>query len=146
MLKLVINKIQSDKNILLSISIGIAYLWFGLLKFFPHLSPAEGVAGETITLLTFHLIPKNVSIILLAIWECAIGICLLVNYRNRFVIYAGIIHILCTFTPLFLMSDACFNKHFYSPSLLGQYIIKNLVIISALIVLLPHKVKKATNS
>lgn len=134
-----IKSIRKDKTILLSWSIGIAYLWFGLLKFFPHLSPAEGVAGETITLLTFHLIPKGTSVFLLAIWETLLGILLLLNYRKRWVIILGLAHMICTFAPLFLMSDACFNRHFYSPSLLGQYILKNLIIISALLVLLPSK-------
>jgi uncharacterized membrane protein YkgB len=134
-----IKAIRKDKSILLSMSIGIAYLWFGALKFFPSLSPAEEVAGETITLLTFHLIPKGVSVIMLAIWEVFVGACLLFNYRKRFVIYLGLAHMLCTFTPLFLMSDACFSKHFYSLTLLGQYIIKNLIIISALLVILPKK-------
>lgn len=137
-----LDKIKEDKSILLSVSIGIAYLWFGMLKFFPDLSPAEDVAGETITLLTFHLIPKGVSVILLAIWETAIGACLILNYRPRLVIYLGIVHIICTFSPLFLMSDACFTKHFFSLSLLGQYIIKNVIILSALIVLLPTAKKE----
>jgi len=132
-------KIHEDKSILLIMSIGVAYLWFGMLKFFPHLSPAEDIAGETISLLTFHLIPKNVSVFILAIWETALGILLLLNFRRRAVIYFGIIHIICTFAPLFLMSDICFDKHFYSLSLLGQYIIKNLIILSAFIVLLPKK-------
>lgn len=133
------NKFKKDKLLLLSISIGIAYLWFGMLKFFPELSPAEDVAGETITLLTFHLIPKNVSILMLAIWEVGIGICLVLNFRHRLVILLAMIHIICTFTPLFLMSEACYNKHFYALSLLGQYIVKNLIILSALFVLLPKK-------
>lgn len=134
-----LTKIREDKSILLIMSIGVAYLWFGMLKFFPHLSPAEDVAGETISLLTFHLIPKNVSVIMLAIWETSLGILLLLNFRHRLVIYSGIIHMTCTFTPLFLMSDVCFDKHFYSLSLLGQYIIKNLIILSAFLVLLPRK-------
>lgn len=134
-----IESIKKDRNILLALSIGIAYLWFGVLKFFPSLSPAEDVAGETISLLTFHLIPKNISVLLLAIWETSVGLCLLLNFRNRFVIFLGIAHMVFTFAPLVLMSDACFNRHFYSPSLLGQYIIKNLIIISALFVLLPKK-------
>jgi uncharacterized membrane protein YkgB len=141
----VIAKIKADRLILLSVSIGISYLWFGVLKFFPQLSPAEDVAGETITLLTFHLIPKDVSVFLLAIWEVGIGLFLILNFRYRFVIWLGIIHMICTFTPLFLMSEACFNKHFYALSLLGQYILKNLVFISAFIVLLPKKENKELN-
>jgi len=52
---------------LLSITIGIVYLWFGALKFFPHLSPAEDLAKNTINLLSFQLIPPNISIVLLAL-------------------------------------------------------------------------------
>jgi len=42
---------------LLAISIGLVYLWFGVLKFFPHLSPAEDLAKNTITVLTLGFIP-----------------------------------------------------------------------------------------
>ncbi len=132
-----IQKIKHDRSILLSLSIGIAYIWFGALKFVPQLSPAEDVAGETISLLTFHAVPNDISLLILAIIETVIGLFLLFNVRHRVVIISAIVHMLCTFTPLFLMSDQCFDKHFYDLSLLGQYIIKNLVILSALIVLMP---------
>jgi hypothetical protein len=52
-------------NHILAISIGLVYLWFGGLKYFPHLSPAENLAKNTIYMLTFGNIPSNVSIILL---------------------------------------------------------------------------------
>lgn len=132
-------KIARDKTILIAISIGIAYLWFGLLKFFPHLSPAEDLAIETIAKITFHAIPEKVSIFILAIWESLVGALLLINYRKRWLIFLALVHMLFTFAPLFIMSDACFERHFYEPNLLGQYIIKNLIIVSALIVLLPQK-------
>ena len=63
-------------NNLLALSIGLTYLWFGLLKFFPGLSPAEDLAQNTIDTLSFGLIPAELSLIFLAIWETAIGLLL----------------------------------------------------------------------
>ena len=48
------------------IALGIVFLWFGALKFFPGLSPAHDLATRTIYTLTFGLIPASVSVILLA--------------------------------------------------------------------------------
>lgn len=141
-----VKKLQVDRLFFLSLSIGIAYLWFGILKFFPEISPAEDVAGETISLLTFHLIPNNVSVFILAVWETVLGVFLILNLRYRIVILLAITHIIFTFTPLFLMSESCFNRHFYALSLLGQYILKNLIILSALVVLLPKKEKEKNRS
>ncbi|HEY5573858.1 MAG TPA: DoxX family membrane protein, partial [Anaerolineales bacterium] len=58
----------------LRIGMGIVFLWFGALKFFPDLSPATDLAVRTIDDLTFGLIPENVSLILLASLETAIGL------------------------------------------------------------------------
>ena len=68
---------------LLAISIGFVYLWFGSLKFFPSLSPAEGLAKNTIHELTFGVLPDSISIVLLAIMEVGIGICLLLNIWRK---------------------------------------------------------------
>ena len=40
-----------------------------------------------------------------------------------------------TFTPIFLFPNEVFNQIPYAPTLEGQYIIKNIIIISAAIVL-----------
>lgn len=128
----------------LAISIALVYLWFGVLKFFPHLSPAEDLAKNTITVLTLGLIPPNISIILLAIWETAIGVILLTNYFRRPIIILALVHMLFTFTPLLFFPKESFNLPFVF-TLLGQYIFKNLIIIAALIILynnvLPKKIQ-----
>jgi uncharacterized membrane protein YphA (DoxX/SURF4 family) len=119
---------------LLAISIGLVYLWFGVLKFFPHLSPAEDLAKNTITILTLGKIPPNVSIILLAIWETIIGIFMFTKLFRRPVIILALVHMLFTFTPLLFFPKESFNLPFVF-TLLGQYIFKNLIIIAALITL-----------
>ena len=53
---------------LLRISLGINFLWFGLLKFFPGLSPAQDLATNTIEQLTFGLVEPSASIYILATW------------------------------------------------------------------------------
>lgn len=132
---------QFFKNNTMAISIGIVYLWFGLLKFFPELSPAEGLAKNTIHELTFGLIPSNITIILLAIMETGIGLFLILNLYRRITVKIGLAHILFTFTPLFLFPEQVFNNSPFELTLLGQYIAKNLIIICALIALLNESKK-----
>ena len=58
---------------IIPISIGLVYLWFGSLKFFTGVSPAEKLAQDTIEQLTMGLLLPEISIILLALWETLIG-------------------------------------------------------------------------
>lgn len=120
---------------LLRISIGIIYLWFGALKYFPNLSPADQLAKDTINLITFGLIPSNVSIILLAIWETGLGLVLILGIWQRLAFYVLMLHMLCTFIPLFFFADVSFTNLPYAFTLVGQYIMKNLIIICAALVL-----------
>jgi uncharacterized membrane protein YphA (DoxX/SURF4 family) len=120
---------------LLRISIGIIYLWFGALKYFPNLSPADQLAKDTINLITFGLIPSHVSIILLAIWETGLGLVLILGIWKRLAFYVLMLHMLCTFIPLFFFVDISFTNLPYAFTLVGQYIMKNLIIICAALVL-----------
>jgi len=130
---------------LIAISIGMVYLWFGLLKFFPNVSPAEELAKNTVDQLTFGLLPTNFSYILLAIWETVIGILLLLNLYNRVVIIAALIHMVFTFSPIFFFPELIFKEVPFSLTLVGQYITKNIIIVSALLLLFTKK-KKTTFS
>ncbi|NJB70715.1 putative membrane protein YphA (DoxX/SURF4 family) [Saonia flava] len=135
-------KIQTKiKQNILPISIGVVYLWFGLLKFFPNLSPAEELAKTTIYELTFGLVPPNISIILLAILETGIGLLLIFNFYKTIAIRFALGHIFLTFTPLFIFPEQVFNNTPFELTLLGQYIAKNLIIVSVLIALLNNNGK-----
>jgi uncharacterized membrane protein YkgB len=123
---------------LLRISIGIIYVWFGALKYFPNLSPADQLAKDTIHLITFGLIPSSISIILLAIWETLLGFILIIGVWRRVVFYTLLLHMACTFVPLFFFVDVSFTALPYAFTLVGQYIMKNLIIIAAAIVLNEH--------
>ena len=128
-------KHQISNNHILALSIGIVYLWFGTLKYFPNISPSGDLAKNTINALTINLIPSNVSIILLAIWESLIGVLLIVNIYRRTVILIALVHMALTFSPLFLFTDQVFSNLPFHLTLLGQYIFKNLIIIAVLLTL-----------
>jgi uncharacterized membrane protein YkgB len=123
------------------ISISIMYLWFGSLKFFPNLSPADQLAKATIHLLTFGFIPDKISILLLAAWEVAIGLMLIFNFRIRSAITLAFIHLAFTFTPFILLPTVSYRENLLELTLAGQYIIKNLAILSALLFIYPEKQK-----
>lgn len=117
--------------VLLRISLGIVFLWFGILKFFPGLSPAQDLAVRTIDLLTFGLVPAAVTIPTLALWECLIGLGLIFGRYMRITLLLLFLQMLGTITPVFLFPAEVFTRVPYAPTLEGQYIIKNLVLISA---------------
>lgn len=118
------------------IALGIVYLWFGSLKLFPNYSPAEQLAIDTINKLTFGILGDQFAILLLASMELAIGLFLVFNLFKKQVVLVALCHIACTFTPLFLFYDQSFNDSPMVLTLLGQYIVKNLVLASALFVIL----------
>ena len=120
---------------LLRISLGVVFFWFGVLKFFPGMSPADDLAARTIQTLSGGAIGPAVSLPVLATWESLIGLGLLFGKAMRAVLLLLAVQMLGTLTPLVLFPDEVFNRIPFAPTLEGQYIIKNAVLISAAIVL-----------
>jgi uncharacterized membrane protein YkgB len=120
---------------LLRIALGIVFFWFGVLKFFPGASPAEALAGKTIETLTCGAISESTALTILAVWESAIGIGLFAGRWMRAVLLLLFVQMLGTITPLFLFPTETWTIFPIAPTLEGQYIIKNVVIVSAAIVL-----------
>lgn len=116
---------------LLRISLGMVFFWFGVLKFFPGVSVAQNLATHTISVLTFGLMPPAVSLPLLATWECAIGLGLLTGRFLRLTLLLLLAQMAGTFLPLLFFHRETFNVFPWVPTLEGQYIIKNLVLVSA---------------
>ena len=119
---------------ILRVALGVVFLWFGVLKFFPGVSPAETLAARTIEQLTFGAIRPNVSLPVLAAWESLIGVGLILNVWMRGILLLLAIQMLGTFTPLILFPTETFSVWPFVPTLEGQYIIKNLVLIAAAMV------------
>jgi uncharacterized membrane protein YphA (DoxX/SURF4 family) len=121
--------------VLLRISVGLVFLWFGVLKFFPGMSPAQDLAIRTIQVMTFGQIPARVALYTLAAWETVIGVGLILGVFMRETLLLLFLQMLGTLTPLAFFPQESFSIFPFAPTLEGQYIIKNLVLISAGIVM-----------
>ena len=117
------------------IALGFIFTWFGVLKLFPGASPAEDLATRTLERLTFGLVPPSTALLVLAIWEMLIGIGLLTGRLLRVTLLLLMLQMAGTLTPLALFPSETFHVFPFAPTLEGQYIIKNLVIIGAALVI-----------
>ena len=113
----------------LRISMGIIFFWFGALKLVPGLSPAEGLVRATIMFL-----PMSFFLPLLAVWEMAIGLGFITGKFMRLTILLLFLQMPGTLLPIFVRPDLVFTQFPYGLTLEGQYIVKNLVLISAALV------------
>jgi uncharacterized membrane protein YphA (DoxX/SURF4 family) len=118
----------------LRLSLGVVFLWFGALKFFPGLSPAEDLAARTIETLSGGAIQPTISLPVLATWESLIGLGLLSGLFMRATLLLLVVQMAGTITPLFLFPGETFTQFPIAPTLEGQYIIKNFVLIGAAMV------------
>jgi uncharacterized membrane protein YphA (DoxX/SURF4 family) len=121
--------------VLLRVALGVVFVWFGLLKFFPGLSPAQALATDTMNVLTLGLIPEGASIVLLASLEVAIGVGLISGRFMRLTLLLLAFQMLGAASPLVIFPGEAFTAFPYAPTLEGQYIIKNLVLLAAGIVI-----------
>ncbi|MCC5943193.1 MAG: hypothetical protein JJU37_16740 [Balneolaceae bacterium] len=117
----------------LRISLGIIFIWFGVLKTIG-LSPAEGLVLATVNWMP--VFSAGIWLSVIGWWEVVIGVCFLFKPTLRIAIGLLALQMAGTFLPLIILTDVTFQAgHFpYAPTMEGQYIIKNLLIISAAIV------------
>ena len=125
---------------LLRIAMGIIFIWFGALKPFG-LSPAEALVARATA-----WIPIPGFLYVLTAWEVAIGVCFLVKPLVRWGVVLLFLHMPGTLLPLITLPDETWVRFPFALSLEGQYIVKNLVLITAGIVLggqLGHRLRGA---
>ncbi len=115
---------------ILRIGLGIVFFWFGMLKFFPGMSPAEELVRNTI-----YFIDPDIFIPILAGWETLIGIGLITGKFMRVTLLLLFLQMPGTALPLILFPEVVWNIFPHGLTLEGQYIIKNLVLIGAGLVL-----------
>ncbi len=130
--------IQFFRNIsipLARIGLFVVFFWFGLLKVIG-LSPASGLVQRLFET-SIHFMSFHSFLILFGLFECLIGILFLIRGAERIVIPLLFIHMITTFGPLFLLPQETWSG-FLVPTLEGQYIIKNLVLIAAGIGIAAH--------
>src|SRR6187455_2140965 len=99
------------------ITLGIVFFWFGVLKFFPGLSPAEELAARTIEQLSFGTLHSGVSLPVLATWECLIGLGLLTGIALRSTLLLLFVQMLGTLLPLVMFPSETFVRFPFVPTL-----------------------------
>ena len=116
--------------LILRICLGIIFLWFGVLKFYKGLSPAEDLVRNTV-----YFFNPDLFIPVLALWESLIGLGLITGKYMRLTLLLLFLQMPGTALPLIILPEKVWTVFPYGLTLEGQYIIKNLVLISAGLVL-----------
>lgn len=114
-------------------SIGIIFLWFGMVKFFVGLSPAEDLASSTICSLTGHIFTQASCMPILATFESLIGISLLSGKFLKWALGFLFLHMLGTFSTFFIFPEQMFSHFPFVLTMKGQYVMKNIIILAAVI-------------
>lgn len=115
---------------ILRVALGIVFFWFGALKLVPGLSPAEDLV-----LATVPIFPGRSFMPILAVWEMIIGLGFLTGRALRLTILLLFLQMPGTLSPVILLPEAVFTAFPYGLTLEGQYIVKNLVLIAAALVI-----------
>lgn len=113
----------------LRVAIAVVFVWFGALKVFG-ISPAGELVAATV-----YVVDPAVFVPILGIWEVVIGLCLLYRPLIRLGIFLLFIQLPGTFLPIVLLPEVVFTAFPYGLTVEGQYIVKNLVIIGAALVI-----------
>jgi len=112
----------------LRFSLAVIFIWFGILKPLG-MSPAEHLVRNTV-----YWFDPDIFVPILGMWEVAIGVGLLFRPLLRFAILLLFLQMPGTFLPLVLLPEVCFTRFPVGLTLEGQYIIKNLILIAAALV------------
>ena len=118
----------------LRLSLGVIFMWFGILKPLG-LSPAAPLVRATVDWMP--LLSADTWVAVIGWWEVLIGVTFLFHRTVRIAIALLAMQMAGTFLPLVLLPQVTFQTgHIpWVPTLEGQYIIKNLIIISAALVI-----------
>jgi uncharacterized membrane protein YkgB len=114
---------------LLRISLGVVFLWFGVLKVFD-VSPVAELVARTI-----YWFDPGFVVPALGVVEVFVGVCLLSGRLIRVALPLLVLQMVGTFLVLLLLPDVAFRDG--NPLLLtveGEFVVKNLVLLSGALV------------
>ncbi len=134
-MNLVNNSLNIFKKIEIPLSrfaIFLVYFWFGALKVFGE-SPASPLVLKLLSI-TLPFFPPNQFLILFGLFEMLIGILFLIPKFTKIALVLLFMHLVTTIMPIFILPQYTWTR-FLIPTLEGQYIIKNILIISLAVVI-----------
>jgi uncharacterized membrane protein YphA (DoxX/SURF4 family) len=116
---------------ILRVALGLVILAFGVLKFFPGVSPAEELSKMTTDKLSFGLVPDHIAIVIIAALETTIGLLLITGRFLRLAVCLLFGQLIGILAPLALFTGRLFAGPHNAPTIEGQYVIKDLIIVAA---------------
>lgn len=111
------------------VSFGVIFVWLGLLKQFGFKT------GSSLLADTIYFGDPAVMVPLLGWWEVAIGLCLLIRRLNRLAILLLLVRLPGTLLALVLKFDVCFAGNVLTPTIQGQYLLKDATLFFAAMVI-----------
>ncbi len=114
-------------------SFAVIFIWFGILK---PLGYSEAAPLVLATVDWMPLLEATQWLAVIGWWEVAIGVFFLFRSTLRIAIALLLLQMVGTFMPLVILPSVTFQDGLipFAPTMEGQYIIKNLMIISAALV------------
>jgi uncharacterized membrane protein YkgB len=121
---------------LLRVTLGLVIFGFGFLKYFPGISPAQDLVLHVNRILTFGLVPDQVALPALATVECLLGLSLITGRGLRHVVYPLTAWAVAILLPLLLFPGELFSGPDHAPTLAGQYVLKDIILLAACLVVM----------
>jgi uncharacterized membrane protein YkgB len=129
----------NTNDYLVRIPLFVIFFWFGLLKII-NLSPAQNLVIDTVYWMPFF--QAESWTIIIGYWEVLIAILFMFKKTTFFAMVLLLLQMTGTFLPLIILPEVTFqNSNPFLPTLEGQYIIKNIIIITAALVIGGSKLK-----
>ncbi len=125
---------------LLRIALGVVYVWFGILKVLG-LSPVADLVASMVP-----FVPSNVAVVGMGVAEVVLGLALIAGFLVPWIAAAQVLHLLGTFAVFVVHPEVAFTGNPFVVTLEGEFIAKNLVLVTALLVVAAHtkpRTKKA---
>lgn len=113
----------------LRVSLGVVFVWFGMLKIL-EVSPVSQLVAKTV-----YWVDPDVIVPLLGVFEVTVGVLLLLGRALRLTLLLFLVQMVGTFLTFIVLPDVTFRDG--NPLLLtveGEFVVKNLVLISAALV------------
>ncbi len=119
----------------LRVAVGLIFLGFGVLKYFPGVSPTQNLTEATTHILFLGIVPGDVAIVMIATLECFIGLCLLTNRCMRLAVWLLAIEFIGILSPVLVLPGRLFAGPHHAPTLEGQYVLKDIILVAAALVI-----------
>ena len=129
----------NTNDYLVRIPLFVIFFWFGFLKII-NLSPAQNLVIDTVYWMPFF--EAESWTIIIGYWEVLIAILFMFKRTTFFAMVLLLLQMTGTFLPLIILPEVTFqNSNPFLPTLEGQYIIKNIIIITAALIIGGSKLK-----